>query len=257
MSSIQINRAANRRGLTLIEMVVVLTILVAVGSLLVPMVGNGLTRSRVATCAANIPAINRMLQTQAITNGDFGDGWSTGVFASDVTGGGKPVNAVALTAANGDEPTLVAAALTPDEVTALQGLGMTKVYDHGDPTTSDYNVTFNNKPRAETIGTNTLVITLSNEQARRINLPETTDGKYIWLGIDKTWSHLGDLAAEPPVHFGDTPGALPHEVYSRFGAIFKIEGGVATFKLVSFNISGDDNFETADNQIKTHWQQVN
>ncbi|MCG8508329.1 MAG: hypothetical protein MI741_03790, partial [Rhodospirillales bacterium] len=81
---------------------------------------------------------------------------------------------------------------------------------------------------------------------------------------DKTWSLLGTLTPEPPVHFGDTEGALPNQVYSRFGAIFLIEddgvagngGASARFTRVSYNIEGEDGFETADNHIGIHWNEV-
>ena len=49
-------------GLTLIELVVVLTILMALGSLLVPMLGSMLGRTHMAKCATTIPEISKLVR---------------------------------------------------------------------------------------------------------------------------------------------------------------------------------------------------
>ena len=264
------DRFQSQRGLTLIELVVVLTILVALGSLLVPVIGNALTRSHVATCASNIPETSKMLVSANATLGTFGDGWTTGVFGAG-TGDGDPVNNSAATPfGGGGTGSLAAAPLTADEVLALNDLGITNVFNHGAPTSTGYDVTFNPALTAETflfVSVCTEIFTLTAAQATGANLPApTANQKFIWLGIDKTWSLLGTLTPEPPVHFGDTEGALPTQVYSRFGAIFLIEendGGAAdnedasaSFARVSYNLEGEDGFETADNHIGIHWDEV-
>ncbi|MEM1210697.1 MAG: type II secretion system protein [Planctomycetota bacterium] len=261
------SRNARRRGLTLIELVVVLTILIALGSLLVPVIGNALNRSHVSTCAQNIPDITAMLQRAELFTGDFGNGWSTGI----ITGTDQPVNNSAalftLTGGGGNTAgTLVAEQLQADEVLALADLGITTVYYHDDPTTDGFNVTFSPyDPTAAgtTLATGAEVITLTDAQAQSIYLPVPVAGeKYIWLGIDKSWSLLGTVTPEPPVHFGDTPTAFPEECYSRFGAIFKLTDEVdgddeasAEFVRVSYCLDGT-NFETADNHIGIYWDEL-
>ncbi|MEM9882012.1 MAG: prepilin-type N-terminal cleavage/methylation domain-containing protein [Planctomycetota bacterium] len=270
-------RGLVRKGLTLIELLVVLTILIALGGLLIPVVGNALTRSHVATCSASIPEIANMLNTQIATRGTIGDGWATGI------NGGAAVNDTINDPAN---DTLDTQELTGPEIDALAGLGITTLYDHGTPATvEDYNVTFNNgvgSPAGagqsaaivlatdETTGaatTTTDVIVLSAAQAAQINLPAANGEKYIWLGLDKEWDLLGTATPEMPVHFGDTPGAYPQEVYSRFGAVIKIAENndadpavvealpTAQFARISYSLDGE-NFETADNHIAIFWQEV-
>ncbi|MEM9347597.1 MAG: hypothetical protein AAGB26_13365 [Planctomycetota bacterium] len=77
------------------------------------------------------------------------------------------------------------------------------------------------------------------------------------------------MTPEPPVHFGDAPGSLPGEVYSRFGAVFLVDSGdgvpdngngSAQFKRVSIHI-GDaaglgGAFETADAHAAVYWDDV-
>ncbi|MEM9419130.1 MAG: prepilin-type N-terminal cleavage/methylation domain-containing protein [Planctomycetota bacterium] len=255
-------RPAARRGLTLIELVVVLTILVALGGLLVPIIGNVLTRSHVATCSSNIPEIASMLLRKDALQGTFGDNWSTGI----------ETGAAATTSVNGN----AIGTLSAGEIEALDAAGITTVYDHELETnatvftaTNPYDVTFNNEAVEETITGTTQVITLTQAQLDGLNVTATVaDGdRYIWLGIDKDWTGLGVDMPEPPVHFGDTPGFFPDEVYSRFGAIFQVgqSDGAATpatealgrarFVMVTYSLDGDA-FETADNHIAIHWQEV-
>ncbi len=258
------SRRARQAGLTLIELVVVLTILVAIGGLLVPVIGNALTRSHVATCASNYPEVTKMLITAEATRGEFGDGWTTGVFGVGA-GADDPVNNSSANtdgggyANGGTGGTLAVGNLATDEVTALNDLGITTVYNHGDPAAADYDVTFNAGLTAETLSATTDVIVLTDTQAELIYLQTGGSEKYIWLGIDKTWTLLGELTPEPPSHFGDTEGALPHQSYSRFGAIFQVADAsgnpMAKFRRVSYCIDGDL-FETGDNHIGIHWQEV-
>ncbi len=253
----RITRASRHAGLTLIELVVVLTILVALGGVLVPVVGNSLTRSHVATCAVNYPELTKILIQMEATRGDLGDGWTTGVFDSD----GSPVNNSALNTdgGGGGAGILATGTLTADEVTALTDYGITTVWNHGDPTASDYDVTFNPGLTSEAITAATQVIVLTDSQAQDIYLQVGGSEKYIWLGIDKTWDALGDVTPEPPVHFGDAEGSLPTQSYSRFGAIFQVADAdgdpMAEFKRVSYCIDGSA-FETGDNHIGVHWQDV-
>ena len=59
----RISRAKKtRNGLTLIELIVVLVILVGLGGLLVPTISNALSRTHVATCATTYPEVHQMMQ---------------------------------------------------------------------------------------------------------------------------------------------------------------------------------------------------
>lgn len=251
----------NRPGLTLIELVVVLTILTALGALLVPVVGNAITRSHLATCLTNFPEVTRMLQRSQTLSNTLGDGWT------------NPVNADGSPAAGFDGGDL--GTLTQEEIDALAELGLVNFTNLGNPLTDapggePYNVTFNNGVAPETggqlVADTTVVPVLEDADAQNVFLPSAGDEKYVFFAIDKSWSLLGTAAPEPPVHFGDEPGSLPDEVYSRFGAIFQVadESGnplaVAEFKRVSVHI-GDaagtgGAYETADAHSAVYWQEV-
>ncbi len=249
--------AARRRGLTLIELVVVLTILVALGAILVPVVGNALTRSHLSTCLTNFPEVTKMLIQAEATRGTLGDGWT------------NPVDAPEFASRAG--------ALTDDQIDALDDLmapGGNATAGTGEAvftsivaTTPGFNVTFENgvTPGGGAALTNTTdVVVLTAADAEGLYLPAAgANQQYVFFAIDKSWSLLGDLTSEPPVHFGDTEGALPHQVYSRWGAIFLVdsgdaiadnENGSAEFKRVTVHVGGA--FETADNHSGVYWQEV-
>lgn len=251
-------RGTHRRGLTLIELVVVLTILVALGAIIVPVIGNAITRSHLATCLTNFPEVSKMLITANATRGEFGDGWTNPVRAD-----GSP--------AEGFEAADYGS-LTQDQIDALTDLGMVNFTNLGDPSAIDgYNVTFNNGvvPGAGSpLTTGDEVAVLSADDAQNVFLPPAAAGQqYVFFAIDKSWSLLGDLTPEPPVHFGDSPGSLPDEVYSRFGAIFLVDDGdssitgdgSAEFKRVSVHIGEvglGGAYETADAHSAVYWDEV-
>ncbi|MEM1449846.1 MAG: hypothetical protein AAGI22_12080 [Planctomycetota bacterium] len=268
-------RATRRAGLTLIELVVVLTILVALGSLLVPVIGNALTRSHVATCASNIPEVARVLIGFGTTNTGFGDDWYTGIYGAATSSADEVVNNSVTTftttggGGNGAGAGVTPTALVADEVAALASIGIANVLDHGDVTSPGFDVTFNINPIQEAVAVGTLVQTLTLTGAQSLDIVDPTAvalpaaTKYIWLGIDKRTDLVGLAFPEPPVHFGDTEGFLPQQVYSRFGAIFEIVDEIPgdgeasiRFVQVSYSLDGDA-YETADNHIAIHWNEVN
>jgi len=236
-------------------LVVVLVILTALGALLVPIVGGAITRSHLATCLTNFPEVTRMLQRSQTISNTLGDGWT------------NPVNADGSPAAGFDAADL--GTLTQDEIDALAELGLVNFTDLGDPSVAGYNVTFNNGVVPESgspLTTTTNVPVLEDGDAQDVFLPSAGDEKYVFFAIDKSWSLLGTATPEPPVHFGDAPGSLPDEVYSRFGAIFQVADAagdplpVAQFKRVTVHI-GDvagtgGAYETADAHSAVYWEEV-
>ena len=74
MSNHTIHR--NRKGLTLIELVVVMTILVALAGLLVPTFASMLTRGHTSTCSTNIGEVNKAVQEYQLLYGGYPTIWT-------------------------------------------------------------------------------------------------------------------------------------------------------------------------------------
>ena len=262
LDGITVRRNILRQGLTLIELLVVLVILIGIGGLLIPTISNALGRTHVSTCAQSFPEVHQMIQRAIIEGGSIGDNFDSGIYED-----GSAVNNSALTFTNFEEGgangtgTLATAALTAGEAASLTNAGITTVVDHADAATDP---TFEIDGVDRAIADGETLITLTLAQAEGIFLPATDDGaggieeKYVWLGIGRSWSQLSSLAPEPPTHFGDTPGAFPDQVHSRFGVIMEVFDDVdasAEFRRVSYCLNGSD-FETGDAHIGIYWNEI-
>lgn len=235
------SKANAQAALTLIELIVVLIILVGLGGLLVPAISNALTRTHVSTCLANFPEVTSMLVRSEVISGSYGDGWTNPMASGDFALKGT---------------------LTTDEIASLAAVGMIN-FTEIDPSVPDYNVTFNNgvtSGNGSPLTTSDAVVLLDGATANELFLPTVGSERYVFFAIDKSWSLLGTLAPEPPVHFGDTPGALPDEAYSRFGGVFQVADAagnplsVARFRRVTVHVGSE--FETADNHAAIYWDKV-
>lgn len=259
----RIERATKtRRGLTLIELIVVLVILIGLGGLLVPAITNALTRTHVSTCAQNFSEITQALLRHDALNGGFGSQWDTGAVGAT---GGQHINDA--------EATLATSPVTVDDVNALNAAGILSVVPFATGVTEAtatfgedrYDAVFplvnGGTPAAPTAPAVNLVA-LTADQAEDLGLEV---GRHFWLGLGTNWTGLRDQAFESPVHFGDTPGRLPNQVYSRFGAVFTVGVGPAAtltplerarFRGVTYTLNGEE-FEVSDEHIGIYWNEVN
>lgn len=261
-------RRASKAGLTLIELLVVLVILTGLGSLLLPTINDALTRTHLATCSASFQDVHTMAQRALFDGGGIGNNLETGVFNTS----GESVNGASFVGT-----------LTQAEVTALNNIGLTTVINHGDPTAAGYDPTFEIGGVAETLDTATEVLRFTGADTLGLYLPgATADDAYVVLMIGRDWTGLGDVAAEPPVHFGDDPNATPNKVHSRFGLVFQVSsdadgsitdlgddgvagtgddtlgaGGVETaqFITVAYTLDGEG-LETRDEHTAVYWNEV-
>src|SRR5579862_6496570 len=66
-----------RNGLTLMELIVVLMILVALAGIIIPMLPSMLTRAHVATHTTNVTEIAKLILTYQATHPGFPDQWDS------------------------------------------------------------------------------------------------------------------------------------------------------------------------------------
>ena len=130
-----------RRGLTLMELVVVMAILVALASILVPIFPSMLERAHRSTQATNASELTKAIQLYLSTNGSLNgcdlltDGTTVINYLPAVTGAGPmPMGDTAGTIANYLGYTnavggyVTAGALSANALTALNGAGITNAY---------------------------------------------------------------------------------------------------------------------------------
>ena len=238
------NQKRNRRGLTLIELVVVMTILIALAGLLVPTFSSMLTRGHVSTCATNIPETNKVVQEYQQLYGRYPnnlDALTDGTNLINYFAGGvlDPTNGGTATMAGGEITTYT---LTATDVSTMANAGITSIQSMlavagsaaiaagFDPTFnyySDYAVPTSGTANAITVAAGKVVAQIDPTTTagaailNKLNQPLT--GTYIVLGIGPRCDMIGKTMTTPPVHFGDTVPLNPELGYERLVCVFKIE----------------------------------
>lgn len=212
-------RSAMRRGLTLIELVVVMLILAAVAGIVLPLLPGMVTRAHTSTGATNVSELAKAIQTHEAMYLSYPTNFDSLVVTNTL--------ATYLPSAASNHLTVLT--LTDGAGDALADAGVTTVLPFVAATTGDWSPTFFPYGTDATIPTSTLAVTVTDN----LVLPSlTTTGKislglpvgptYVVLGIGGYTSMQGKSLQEAPLHFTDSPTETPEKMYSRFGAVFQI-----------------------------------
>lgn len=221
-----------RSGLTLMELLVVLMILVALASLLIPLISNPMGRAHNSSGTVNMKEITKFIQAYQTQQYGFPDQWDAMTDGTTLASylpkddAGVPVH--------GD---LTAGTLTADEVAALSSTGIKHVHlmYATAPSTAGFSPSFNPYltplPSIGTTITDTTNLALLSPAKAASQLNASLSGKYVAFGLGQRCTLVGKTIAEAPVTFSDEPAANPALTYVRFAVIFKVsEGGVALSK---------------------------
>lgn len=256
---------AGRRGLTLIELVVVLTILTALGGLLVPVIGNMIARTHFAKCSVTIPDITRQISRSFTSDLRYPNRWDSLIDATDGTSlysdlpGGSTVN--------GELATID---LTADQADGLAAVGITQVIDleptvANGGTAEDATWSVSNTANVRTLadGETVAVLNKAGNSVGSLNLKRhfgpdgiegTTDDdatvEYIIFGIGNNSTAVGPsgLFVESPTHFGGEDAMNPIDVYQRYCVIFSIDGDGAVLFEAACSIH-PDGFDGAEAHV--------
>jgi len=249
-------RRANRRGLTLIELIVVLMILIALAGLLVPMLPSMLTRAHTSTCVTNIGETARAIITYQQLYSAYPNNWDAlgdGTTMINYLPGGAAmpagITSGSSTGTQGNSE-LTPLSLTANEASALAAVGITTLQPMAKTPTDTvgsgtFDPTFNYYSNAvPTTGIITIVPNTagpvlammdpaaggpgSTPYQRCVALNLDLTGRYVALGMGQRCSMMGKTVQTAPVHFGDQPVLNPEYGYERFVAIFKVSTGNGT-----------------------------
>ena len=224
------------RGLTLLELVVVMTILVALAGILIPMLPNFLNRATISSCTTNLSELAKLIQTYQTLYIGYPD-------QLDNFAGGSGIVSYVL---NGQQPGSQAGgtqfdpgALTAGESAALISSGITQLASLVDPPPTppgDWSPTFwpYSISRATTatltpIGNSTSVAVINFNGATAIELPTNNNEKYVIFGLGAPCTLFHRVAMEPVHHFPDNPNEDPTKWYKCFGMILLVSTGNTTF----------------------------
>ena len=260
----------NRRGLTLLELVVVMVILVALAGILVPMLSGMLGRARVAEQSTNVAELLKTWQIFQATNTNhyYPDGLDSLVDASGTVYAKLPgrdlTDASSANLFTVQTLTQLASAVTTTTnpvdaatlVDRVRNLGIQNVYAMDSTTT---NATFEpygtgvTLPTAIPVAAGTNLVRLSAIPViEKLNGP--TDGVYVVLGIGSKCTIVGyGGIASAPVHASDEANVSPITSYARYGVVFNLKP--TTPQLVGIVAFHSDGIATGDDALRDYYRQ--
>lgn len=216
---------SDRQGLTLLELVVVMTILIALAGILVAMFPGMLTMAHTSTGATNMPELNKIFQMHHQMN----RGWPN--YLDNLVVSGGTLYARLPGYEEGQGYFLEPLELTHDQAHALRDAGLTHVFnlaaaeDVDDATYDCYGrgIVARELSEADPVNDNLTVARLTNP-SDIAKFKGDLDHVYVVFGIGQATPLVGPggMMQDAPIHFDDAPGTRPNEAYSRFVAIFDL-----------------------------------
>lgn len=239
MKNTRVLRRTRRAGLTLIELIVVLAILVALGGIAVAVAPDLIKRAHVAEHVTNASGVETAVQTNRLTAGSIGNNFDSLVNATPAVYTGLPG------AANYE-----LLALTADDVTALSTIGVTGVVDgSATPTNATFDYANYAAPTIRNLAAtgNVCAVVAASEPALRaqFNIPTTAGARYVVLGIGPACSLVGANGAlsEAPVHFGESEATRANNAYARYLVVVELTAAGtanAEARLLGVAVAHDD-----------------
>ena len=259
-----LNKAANsplRLGLSLLELLVVLTILIALGGIVVSTLPGVLDRTQAATASANVPEIDATIRRTAMLNqGQIGNRFDSLVTGSASIDGGLPPYVFG-------SDSFETANLSPEEILALSRIGVTELV----PASADaINATYDSHTQLPIpVSDNLRVCILNPDLAVTLlrsdwNFEAVPEAKYVIFGLgdQSTLVGGGRRAAflEAPVHFSDARDENPKSMYSRYLLVVEIsssENGPAVARYVATAIPGSDGIRRVSKELRDYYSKTN
>ena len=222
MIILQKARRQAARGLTLIELVVVLAILVALVGLVLAFFPGLLSRASRSTSASSIQDVARAVQINYTTALTYGTG-----FDSLLNTGGAALFSK-LSVASSNQLTRLAS-LPAADATALSALGITS-YRHLDDTivgdaTFNVSAAVSNNITAGGVPVAT-ISSVAVQDALRGNYVPQAGPVYVVFGLNKLASIVGgnQMLQDATVRAGADANENPTTSYQRYGLVFLIDG---------------------------------
>jgi prepilin-type N-terminal cleavage/methylation domain-containing protein len=223
MNVFQKARRQAARGLTLIELVVVLAILVALVGLVLAFFPGLLSRASRSTSASSIQDVARAVQVNYTTALTYGTGYDSLLN----TGGTALFSKLALASSN---QLSRLASIDAADAAALGALGIT-TYRHLDNTIAN-DATFSVSDVTATPISGAPIATINSVQvqnALRGNYTVVGTPVYAVFGLNKRASIVGgnQMLQDAPVRAGANANENPTTSYQRYGLVFLIDGAPA------------------------------
>lgn len=255
-----------RRGLTLIELVIVIAILTVLGGLVVRTLPNLLKRTHLSKCSDTIAALNKTWGESYALNTRYPDRYDS-LLATD----GSAFTKLTPGLTELISPTTLTAA----ETKALNSIGVRNVVDLNPAAVA---VTYDSAPlgvarRSLDAGGQVAMLTApgsasgttpvaaawnANPLKLRRHLETTDTVKYLIFGLGSNCTAIGagKLLQEAPVHFGADDTINPSTVYQRYLAVFSLAtnaAGEVTARFEAMAGNDTDGPSSAEDHIREYY----
>jgi len=221
-------QAVRTRGLTLIELVVVLAVLVALVGMVLAFFPDIVRKASASTSANTSKDIGRTLQIKFTTQQTYGNGYDNlaagaAALADGLVGYGPFRNAT----------NLVIAKPTTQDVTAFQSVGISGLYSVAG--TNTFSLTRVAQPLADTLDVVTLAPTAPSILSLAPDAVSVTNRVYYLFGLGQPCTAVGPGGfQDAPVRAGEVAIDNPVQRYGHYGVIFMTEpGAIANTRRVS------------------------
>lgn len=270
MSTQHLRSSGARRGFTVLELVVVLTVLAITAAVMIPMFPNFLRRANKAMDATQMGELGKAIQLYYATYFGYPNDMDSFI-ASD----GTMPTYLPGTAAGAYDEIVKPGTLSENAAKALKKVGITRIQQMATATAlGTGNATQNPYADAspETDGvlvdTGVTVAVLNTADilsgAKEVNDdlyniltsdPGATGhpATYVMFGIGSRNSAVGKTMLNAPVAMPQDTALNPVQNYCRYGAIFKVDGNEIALtkraRLVAIVSMEEDEFETIENEV--------
>jgi prepilin-type N-terminal cleavage/methylation domain-containing protein len=259
MNLLQNTRKQAARGLTLIELVVVLAILVALVGLVLAFFPGLLSRASKSTSATSIQDIAKAVQINYSTQLSYGSGYD-----SLVNSGGAAV----FTKLTANAKAQVAVhTLTVNDAIALKGLGINVVYHLLDNIDGDATFGVTELATQNAVASGLKVAEITDPAVRTKIRGNTTVGTgtanaaphYVVLGVNKGATIVGSssILQDAPVRAGADANENPTTSYQRYGLVFLLDGAdgatTRTARFLGAVAFGSAGITTAEDSLQGYY----
>ncbi len=213
-----------RIGLTLLELLVVLTILIALGGIVVASLPGLLTRTQAATGAANVSEIDSAIRRNLLTRqGHVGNRFDSLIVGSSTLNGD-------ISSFVGGRENFQATSVSGKDLRALANLGITQLIPAIEGV---QNATFESHDQLPvTLENEVKVCQLRPDYAAKVsqrlwNIDPGNNKRYLLFGLGQRCSLVGGGEAaifkDAPVHFSDNSLSNPRRMYARYLLVIELE----------------------------------
>jgi len=250
--------AIRRRGLTLIELVVVMVILAALAGIVVPLLPGMVGRAHTSSSATNVGEIAKAIQTHQALQLSYPDNFdslvdTTGALVGYLPGAGAGQ--------------LTTATLTDETADALIDAGIANMAqmipapasNPGDfsPTFFPYGTDRDVPPTSTALADGVAVASLTGAAANRL-FAAPVGATYALFGVGSRTTMQGRSLQDAPVHFPESANDSPSVAYSRYAVVFQLTDGsgnpLKSARMVGVCAFHDDTVVSLNDHVAEYWE---